>query len=106
MATRLVAAAITQGAGKLWPRIWIGPAPPALPPNHFTLIVVNTVPSSRLWIERSLVPAKIVVMASITCDRPKNRMIDSISGLLDSPTPGTTTPQKKTARQQKTHKQS
>ena len=44
-------------------------------------MVENTVPSARLWIERSLVPKKIVVTASITCDRPKNRMIDSISGI-------------------------
>ena len=84
-------AAITQGAGNPWPKIWIGPAPPGLPPNSLTLMVEKTVPSARLWIERSLVPAKIVVMASITCDRPKNRMIDSISGLTEPCSRGTST---------------
>ena len=62
-----------------------------MPPNQLTLMVVKTVPSRRLWIERSLVPAKIVVMASITCDRPKNRMIDSISGLAEPCSRGTST---------------
>ena len=84
-------AAITHGAGNPWPKIWIGPAPSGLPPNSLTLIVENTVPSTRLWIERSLVPKKIVVTASITCDNPKNRMIDSISGLTDPCSRGTNT---------------
>ena len=54
-------------------------------------MVGNTVPSARLWIERSLVPKKMVVTASITCDSPKNRMIDSISGLTEPCSRGTST---------------
>ena len=54
-------------------------------------MVEKTVPSARLWIERSLVPKKIVVTASITCDNPKNRMIDSISGFTDPCSRGTNT---------------
>ena len=84
-------AAITQAAGNPWPKIWIGPEPSGLPPNSLTLMVENTVPSARLWIERSLVPKKMVVTASITCDSPKNRMIDSISGLTDPCSRGTST---------------
>ena len=38
-----------------------------------------------------LVPKKIVVTASITCDNPKNRMIDSISGLTEPCSRGTST---------------
>src|ERR1700694_5923438 len=51
----------------------------------------TTVPSTRLWIERSLVPKKMVMRASITCDNPKNRMIDSISGLAEPCSRGTNT---------------
>src|SRR5665647_1652109 len=63
-------AAITQAAGKPCPKIWIGPLVPGSPPNSLILMVENTVPSRRLWIERSLVPKKMVVTASITCDNP------------------------------------
>ena len=84
-------AAITQAAGNPCPKIRIGPAASGLPPNSFILIVENTVPSARLWIERSLVPKKIVVTASITCDNPKNRMIDSISGFTEPCSRGTST---------------
>ena len=38
-----------------------------------------------------LVPAKMVVMASMTCDRPKKRMIESISGLAEPCSRGTRT---------------
>ena len=69
----------------------MGPPLPGVPPNHLTLMVVNTVPSRRLWIECSLVPEKIVVIASITCDRPKNRIIESISGLTEPCRRGTST---------------
>ncbi len=82
-------AAITQEAGNPWPKIWTGPAASGLPPNSFILIVEKTVPRARLWIERSLVPKKIVVTASITCDNPKNRMIDSISGFTEPCSRGT-----------------
>src|SRR5579871_1567636 len=84
-------AAITQDAGNPCPRIWIGPALLGAPPNHWVLIVENTEPSARLGIERSLVPRKMVVTASTTCDNPKNRMIDSISGLVEPWRRGTST---------------
>src|SRR5580704_10026060 len=82
---------MTQGVGNACPRICTGPPESGEPPNHLTLIVENNVPSARLGIERSLVPMKIVVMASTTCDRPKNRMIDSISGLVEPCSRGTST---------------
>ena len=46
-------------------------------------------PSWSPGIERSLVPKAMVVTASITCDRPKNRMNDSISGSLARSSRGT-----------------
>ena len=48
-------------------------------------------PSARLGIDRSLVPKKMVVTASSTCDSPKNRMIESISGLTEPCSRGTST---------------
>src|ERR1022692_2053040 len=44
------------------------------------LTAAITIPSCPPGIERSLVPNAMVVTASTTCERPKNRMNDNISG--------------------------